>query len=95
VHHPAAPSQDDGGCGRAARSWSRHTAIPAGFSTIKDLAERYGYSWHHLGRLIAGGAMKTEFNRVRCATRSAQRRRSTRSGMAFSSVAAERRPINR
>ncbi len=64
VHHPAAPSQDDGGCGRAARSWSRHTAIPAGFSPIKDLAERYSYRRHHLGRLIAGGAMKAEFDRV-------------------------------
>ena len=64
VHHPAAPSQDDGGCGRATRSWSRHTAIPAHFSPIKDLAERYGYRRHHLGRLIAGGAMKAEVDRV-------------------------------
>jgi hypothetical protein len=41
---------------------ARRNAHPAGFSTIKDLAERYGYTRGHIGRLIASGALVATFS---------------------------------
>ena len=37
--------------------------MPAGFSTVRQLAERYGYGRAHVGRLIASGAISATYDR--------------------------------
>lgn len=52
---------------------------PAGYSTIDDLAERYGYSRCHIARLIAAGAIEAEYEE-RYLISAAQEDRAKRNG---------------